>query len=71
MNIILDAEVYRRLKKQVPPKRLSAFLSEAARAKLHPDRAALDVAYKAARKEPWRRGVGEDWSATDVEGWPE
>ena len=71
LNIILDTEVYRRLKKQVPPKRLSAFLNEAARAKLHPDRAALDAAYKAARKETWRSGVGDDWSATDVEGWPE
>ncbi len=71
LNITLDTDVYRRLKKAVPPKRLSAFLNAAARAKLHPDRATLDAAYKAARAERWRRGVGEDWSTTDTEGWPE
>jgi hypothetical protein len=71
LNIILDTEVYRRLKKQVPPKRLSAFLNEAARARLHPDREALDAAYKAARKETWRGSLEADWRATDVEAWPE
>jgi hypothetical protein len=71
LNINLDADVYRRLKKAVPPKRLSAFLNAAARAKLHPDRATLDAAYKAARKERSRKGVMKDWSTIDTEGWPE
>ncbi len=71
LNIILDSDVYRRLKRQVPPKKLSAFLNAAARAKLSPDRATLDEAYKAASKESWRRGVSKDWSAADTEEWPE
>ena len=71
LNITLDSDVYRRLKKQVPAKKLSAFLNAAARAKLYPDRATLDEAYKAARKEHWRDGMSEDWSAADTEKWPE
>jgi hypothetical protein len=71
LNITLDSDVYRRLKKQVPPKKLSAFLNAAARAKLSPDRATLDEAYKAASKERWRQGACDDWSVTDAEEWPE
>jgi hypothetical protein len=71
LNITLDVDVYRRLKKAVPPKKLSAFLNAAARAKLHPDRTTLDAAYKAASEERWRKGVSDDWSGTDAEGWPE
>ena len=71
LNITLDSDVYRRLKKQVPPKKLSAFLNAAARARLHPDRTTLDEAYKTASKERWRKGVSKDWSATDTEEWPE
>ena len=71
LNITLDSDVYRRLKKTVPPKKLSAFLSAAARAKLHPDRATLDAAYKAASGERWRKGVSEDWKPTETEAWPE
>ena len=71
LNITLEPDVYRRLKKQVSPKKLSSFLNEAARARLHPDRRALDAAYKAARKEAWRKGLSDDWSATDTEEWPE
>lgn len=71
LNITLDADVYRRLKKQVPPKKLSAFLNAAARAKLQPDPRTLDAAYKAARKEPWRKEETDAWSVADTEGWPE
>jgi hypothetical protein len=71
LNITLDTDVYRRLKKQVPPKKLSAFLNAAARAKLHPDRHTLDAAYQAARKETWREASSDDWSTIDTEGWPE
>ena len=71
LNIILDSDVYRRLKKQVPPKKLSAFLNAAARAKLDPDRTTLNEAYKAASKEIWRTGMSKDWRVTDTEEWPE
>jgi hypothetical protein len=55
----------------VRPKRISAFIAQAVRAKLRPDRQALDAAYKAASKERWRRRLADDWSPTDTEGWPE
>ena len=71
LNITMDEIVYARLKKEVRPKGISAFINDAVRAKLRPDRQALDVAYKAASKERWRQGLADDWSATDVEGWPE
>ena len=71
LNITMDREVYVRLKKALPPKRISAFINEAVRARLFPDRRTLDEAYKAAQRERWRRGVGVDWKVTDTEGWPE
>jgi hypothetical protein len=71
LNIIMEEEVYRRLKRQVPAKRMSAFINEAVRAKLHPDKKELDAAYKAARNEVWRNSLSKDWSATESEGWPE
>jgi hypothetical protein len=71
LNITMDEAVYARLKKEVRPKRISAFIVEAVRAKLRPDRQALDAAYKAASKERWRRRLADDWSRTDTEGWPE
>ena len=71
LNITMDEAVYERLKKEVRPKRISAFINEAVRAKLGPDRQTLDSAYKAASKERWRRRLEDDWSRTDTEGWPE
>ena len=71
LNITMDEAVYARLKKEVRPKRISAFINEAVRAKLRPDRQTLDAAYKAASKERWRRRLEDDWGRTDTEGWPE
>lgn len=71
LNITMDDTVYARIKKEAPPKKISAFITAAVRAKLDPDKKTLDAAYKAARKERWRQGVGADWSALDLEGWPE
>jgi Arc/MetJ family transcription regulator len=71
LNITMDESVYARLKKEVRPKRISAFINEAVRAKLGPDRQALDAAYKAASKERWRRRLEDDWGRTDAEGWPD
>jgi hypothetical protein len=70
LNITMDEDVYARLKKEVPPKKLSAFISGAVRARLHPDARTLDAAYQAASKERWRTGVAEDWKHIDEEGWP-
>jgi len=71
LNVTMDRQVYLRLKKALPPKRISAFINEAVRARLFPDRRTLDAAYKAARREKWRRGVGADWKVTETEDWPE
>lgn len=70
LNITMDEKVYTRLKKEVPPKKISAFINAAVRAKLLPDKKTLDTAYQAARKERWRKNLAEDWKHTDVEGWP-
>jgi hypothetical protein len=61
----MDDDVYARLKKEVPPKKLSAFIAGAIRVKLHPDAKALNAAYRAASKEQWRAGVAEDWKYID------
>jgi len=71
LNITMDDDIYARLKKEVPPKKLSAFISSAVRAKLHPDTKSLDAAYRAARKEQWRNQLEDDWKSTEHEGWPE
>ena len=71
LNITMDDVVYERLKKEVRPKGLSAFINEAVRAKLRPDPQTLDAAYKAASKERWRGRLAADWSGTDTERWPE
>jgi Arc/MetJ family transcription regulator len=65
MNITMDDDLYARLKKEVPPKKLSAFILGAVRAKLRPDARTLNAAYQAASKEQWRAGVAEDWKYTD------
>ena len=70
LNITMDEEVYQRLKRDLPAKGISRFINEAVRAHLHPDRGRLDAAYRAARKEAWRKELAEDWDATETEGWP-
>lgn len=70
LSITLDPAVYARLKKELPPKRISAFIEEAVRAKLGPDRQALDAGYQAASRETWRRDLEDDWAATEVDAWP-
>ena len=50
LNITVDRQVYVRLKKALPPKRISAFINDAVRARLFPDRRSLDEAYKAAAR---------------------
>ncbi|MEP6891366.1 MAG: hypothetical protein ABI955_11805 [Nitrospirota bacterium] len=65
LNITMDDYVYARLKKEVPPKKLSAFIAEAVRAKLRLDARTLNAAYQSASKEQWRAGLAEDWKHID------
>jgi hypothetical protein len=71
LNITLDEELYRQLKQRVAPKKLSAFIAEAVRAKLGPTREELEAAYRQAALEPWRKSLAEEWRATEVEAWPD
>lgn len=71
LNITMDAALYRRLKRDLPNKRISAFIEQAVRGRLAPDKGALDAAYRAASKERWRAEIDADWAATDGESWPE
>lgn len=70
LNITIDEDLYRRLKKELPAKGISSFIEDSVRARLFPDRRKLDSAYKAARKERWREDLTADWAATETEGWP-
>ena len=71
LNITMDEDLYRRLKKELPPKGISSFIEKAVRARIRPDRRTLDQAYRAASKETWRRTLEREWRATEAEGWPE
>ena len=70
LNILMDRKLYRRLKEELPPRHISAFIEASVRARLAPDRRTLDRAYKAARKEKWRRQLAAEWASLDGEGWP-
>jgi hypothetical protein len=70
LNITIDESIYRRLKRELPPKGISSFIEEAVRSQLRPDRAVLDAAYRAASREAWRRNVEEDWAALETAEWP-
>lgn len=71
LNITMDEDLYRRLKRELPAKRISSFINQAVRACMQPDRQTLDAAYRAASKERWRRELASDWRHTEDEGWPE
>ena len=71
LNITMDEKLYRRLKKEIPPRGISAFIEGAVRSCLRPDRKSLEAAYAAASREAWRAELEEDWEPTEVEGWPE
>lgn len=71
LNITMEEDLYRRLKKELPAKGISSFINKAVRARIHPDRRTLDAAYKAASKERWRHRLAGKWSATETEAWPD
>jgi predicted CopG family antitoxin len=70
LNITIDEDLYKRLKKELPPKRISAFIEASVRARLFPDSRVLDRAYRAARRERWRKKLSSDWASTETEDWP-
>lgn len=70
LNILMDPRLYRRLKEELPPRHISAFIEASVRARLAPDRRTLDRAYKAARKEKWRLELSGEWASLDGAGWP-
>lgn len=65
LNITMDDDLYRRLKKELPPKGISAFISAAIKAHMRPDRKTLDAAYRAASRESWRSRLAHDWARTE------
>jgi hypothetical protein len=71
LNITMERKLYQRLKKVLPSKKISSFIAEAVKARLQPDRLELDAAYRAASREPWRRGLSRDWKHTETESWPD
>jgi hypothetical protein len=71
LNITMEDRLYERLKTELPPKKISAFINEAVRARLRPDKRTLDAAYKAAARERRHAEVADDWQSTELEGWPE
>ena len=71
LNITMDDSLYQRLKRELPPKRISAFIEDAVRARLRPDRKSLEAAYREASAEEWRRVLEDDWAVTEGEPWPE
>jgi hypothetical protein len=71
LNITMEEDLYKRLKAELPPKRISAFINDAVRARLRPDKATLDAGYKAARSDRARQELAEEWQHTEAEGWPE
>ncbi len=65
LNVTMDDDVYARLKKEVPSRKRSAFITEAVRAKLHSNAKTLDAAYQTASKEQWRKSLDENWKHID------
>ena len=70
LNITMNEALYRRLKRELPGKGISAYIEQAVRMRMRPGRSELQTAYAAASKESWRREFANDWEATELEGWP-
>ena len=52
----------------VSSEKLSTFISEAVRAKLHSAAKTLEAAYRAVSKEQWRTSLADDWKHIGGEG---
>lgn len=71
LNITLPEETYLRLKREAPPKGMSAYIDEALKMRLKPDRAALDEAYRQSWSDQARVAIAADWAGVEGEDWPE
>ncbi len=71
LNITMDEAIYKRLKRETPPKKISAFIEGAVKARLRPSKSELDDAYQKASRELWRKRLAADWQETETEGWPD
>ena len=71
LNITMGEDLFDRLKRATPPKRMSAFIAQAVKEKLRPGKAELDAAYKDASSETWRKRLAADWRSTEIEEWPD
>ena len=58
LNITMDEVLYARLKKEVRPKGISAFINELVRTKPRPDRQKLDVAYPGRQQRAMAEATG-------------
>lgn len=62
LNITMDEALYKRLKRETPPKeKISAFIEDAVKARLRPSKAEMDDAYLKASRELWRKHLAADW----------
>ena len=57
LNITMDEALYKRLKKELPRRKISSFIEAAVRARIHPDRATLDAAF--AGPTPGNAGLAD------------
>ena len=71
LSITLTDAIYRRLKREIPPKQISRFIEEAVQKRLRPSPKELEAAYKAAAKEPWRDAMTQAWDEVGLADWPE
>lgn len=70
LRITMSEATCRRLRRQVPPGRINAFIARAVRRQLPPESGPLDDAYRAASREAWRRELEAEWAATDGDQGP-
>jgi hypothetical protein len=73
-TVHLDEQLLARLRRAVPPRRLSRFINETLTEKIElierqQIEAAMKEGYLATRQD--RATVDEDWQVVDTEGWPE
>lgn len=71
----MDEDLYKRLKRELPARGISSFISAAVRAQLRPGPDELEAAYRraseAASHNAEEHHLAEDWGALDTAEWPE
>lgn len=69
LSITLPDDLYDRVKRLVPQRRVSKFVAHAIEEKLDQQREELYLAYLEASKDQEREAEIQQWSHTDVETW--